>query len=125
MKVTHLENDDSQLVLGGSDLRSFGISDNAEFITMLSEGLYSDKKKAVVREVMCNAHDAHVISNRLDKPIEITLNAETLTIKDFGWFWKEKLLQTYNQSSRETKNIASIMRCSPATVRKYLNISIS
>ncbi len=51
---------------------------------MLSEGLYSDKMMAVIREVLCNAHDAHVSNNCLDIPIKITLNGDKLIISDCG-----------------------------------------
>lgn len=84
MEVTHNENMDTHAVIGGAKVRAFGISDNAEFITMLSEGLYSDKMMAVIREVLCNAHDAHVANKCLDIPIKISLKDGKLTITDFG-----------------------------------------
>ena len=84
MLVSQVENMDTHAVIGGSDVQSFGISNNAEFYTLLSDSLYSDKIMAVVREIMCNAWDAHLIAGKKDIPLEITQSNNRLTIRDFG-----------------------------------------
>lgn len=84
MQVSQIAELDSHAVIGGSKPQAFFMADTPEFFTILSDTLYRDKKLAVVREVICNAHDAHVMGNCLDRPIEIILNDEELIIKDFG-----------------------------------------
>ena len=77
MLVSQVENMDTHAVIGGSDVQSFGISNNAEFYTLLSDSLYSDKIMAVVREIMCNAWDAHLVAGKKDtviETVEITQN---------------------------------------------------
>lgn len=46
--------------------------------------MYSDQILAVVREVLCNAWDAHIAAGITDKPVEVTLTKEELTVKDYG-----------------------------------------
>ncbi|TIN00990.1 MAG: sensor histidine kinase [Mesorhizobium sp.] len=75
---------DSHAVIGGSAAKSFGISEEAEFYTILSKSLYRDEKLAMVRETICNADDAHKMGAGVDRPIEIMLTNEELTITDFG-----------------------------------------
>lgn len=72
MKVTYAESN----VLGSGGLgqtQSFQIRTNAHAFKMLSSGLYSDKIKAVLREIGCNAHDAHISVGKKDLPIEVKL----------------------------------------------------
>lgn len=84
MEVTNLKDFDTHAVMGGSDIVSFGISNSAEFITVLSKTLYSDEMLAVVRETICNAWDAHIVTNRQDVPVEVTISKEHILIRDFG-----------------------------------------
>jgi hypothetical protein len=83
MQVSQVAELDTHAVIGGGQAEAFAMSDSAEFFTVLSDTLYRDKKRAVVREVICNAWDAH-IELELDRPIEITLTEEELIVKDFG-----------------------------------------
>ena len=50
---------------------SFTIKSSPVVFKLLSSGLYSDKIKAIVRELSCNAYDAHVQTGKLDSNIEI------------------------------------------------------
>ncbi|MBX5130729.1 hypothetical protein HJB53_30025 [Rhizobium lentis] len=84
MEVSQIANLDTHAVIGGGAAEAFGIDDSPEFYTMLSDTMYRDKKRAVVREVVCNAWDAHIIAGKLDTHVEITLTDAELTIKDFG-----------------------------------------
>jgi hypothetical protein len=59
----------------------------SEAFRILSSGLYSDKISAVLREVGCNAMDAHIVAGTPDLPIEVQLPTvldHTLRIRDFG-----------------------------------------
>lgn len=84
MQVSQLKDYDSHAVIGGGGSEAFSMSDSAEFFTVLSDTLYRDKKRAVIREVVCNAWDAHIAAGKTDTPVEITLTDAELTIKDFG-----------------------------------------
>ncbi|MBD9511544.1 ATP-binding protein [Ensifer sp. ENS10] len=84
MQVSNIKELDTHAVIGGGKAEAFGMSESAEFFTVLSDTLYRDKVRAVAREVICNAWDAHIITDQTDLPIEIKLTNEELVIKDFG-----------------------------------------
>lgn len=66
---------------------TFGIAHSSHMFQVLSAGLYSDKISAVLREVGCNAYDAHIASGLEDLPIELhlpTAQKPFCYIKDFG-----------------------------------------
>ena len=84
MQVTHENNFITHAVISGTAQIDMGISNSAEFFQILSSTLYSDQLLAVVRETTCNAWDAHVESERTDKPIQITVDSTKVVIRDFG-----------------------------------------
>lgn len=84
MEVTHLDQFDTHAVIGGAKAQAFRMAETAEFFTVLSDTLYSNKKLAVVREVICNAWDAHIKAGKKDTPVRITLNEKELIIEDQG-----------------------------------------
>lgn len=84
MEIHHIEENNASVVLGGSKSRAFSVASTAEFINVLSDSLYSNKLLAVVREVMCNAWDAHIMGGVTDKPIKVHVTKGQLTISDVG-----------------------------------------
>lgn len=84
MKVAHQTDYDTHAVIGGSEAKAFAISQTAEFFTVLSNTLYSNKPLAVVREVLCNAWDSHIASGVQHIPVNITIDADSMTIRDYG-----------------------------------------
>lgn len=84
MQVNHVEDHVTHAVIGGKKTIEFGISNSAEFFNILSSTLYSDQILAVVREVLCNAWDAHIVAGCTDKAVEVTLTSDKFTIKDQG-----------------------------------------
>jgi hypothetical protein len=75
---------DSQGVKGSS---GFSIATSAHMFNILSDGLYSDKIGAVLREIGANAMDAHIMAGKPDLPFEVKLPSRfdsTFHIKDFG-----------------------------------------
>ena len=52
---------------------SFGIARTPHMFNILSSGLYSDKIAAVLREISCNAMDAHIMGGEPDKPFQVKL----------------------------------------------------
>jgi hypothetical protein len=84
MQVAHEKDHVTHAVIGGGQAVEFGISNSAEFFNMLSSSLYKDQKLAVIREVLCNAWDAHIDAGCTHKPVEITLEMDKMIIRDFG-----------------------------------------
>ncbi len=84
MQVAHQNDHVTHAVIGGKQNIEFGISSSAEFFNILSSTLYKDQILAVVREVLCNAWDAHIEAGCTDRPVQITLEQDKFVIKDFG-----------------------------------------
>jgi hypothetical protein len=84
MQVSHQNDHITHAVIGGKQAIEFGISNSAEFFNILSSTLYKDQILAVVREVLCNAWDAHIEAGCTDRPIQVSLTDDMFTIKDFG-----------------------------------------
>lgn len=84
MQVSQVNGHITHAVIGGAATIDFGISSSAEFFNILSSTLYKDQKLAVVREVLCNAWDAHIEAGITDKPVQITLTNDKFVIRDFG-----------------------------------------
>ena len=89
----------------------FKVSSNGKMMNMLSDTLYSDKIKAVVRELSTNALDAHRDAG-VDKPFSLTLptmDSQEFCIRDYGTgLSKEDMEQNvytiYGVSTREESN---------------------
>jgi hypothetical protein len=65
----------------------FQIKATGKAFRILSDGLYSDKIKAIMRELACNAYDAHVDAGHLDKPFDIHIPNRLephFNIRDYG-----------------------------------------
>ena len=84
MEVSNVRDHVTHAIISGGKTIDFGISDSPEFFHILSSTLYSDQPLAVVREVLCNAWDAHIEAGRTDRAVEVTLTHEELIIRDFG-----------------------------------------
>jgi len=84
MEVSHVNDHVTHAVIGGGENISFGISDSAEFFNILSSTLYKDQYLAVIREVLCNAWDAHIAAGKQGIPVTITLTNEEFVIRDYG-----------------------------------------
>lgn len=89
----------------------FTIKATGKAFDILSSGLYSDKILAIIRELSCNAYDAHVASGKADVPIEIKL-PNTLDpvfyVKDYGTGLSHEqvctLYTTYFDSTKQDSN---------------------
>lgn len=67
----------------GTPLGNFSTVSTDEMFSVLSESFYSQPERAVIRELLCNAWDSHIVSGITDTPIEVTLTDSDLIIKDF------------------------------------------
>jgi hypothetical protein len=65
----------------------FRIRNSAKAFKILSDGLYSNKIRAIIRELSCNALDSHVGAGKADVPFEVHLPSMLepwFSVKDFG-----------------------------------------
>lgn len=65
----------------------FKIRNSAKAFKILSDGLYSNKIRAIIRELSCNALDSHVAAGKADVPFEVhlpTVLEPWFAVKDFG-----------------------------------------
>jgi len=86
---------------------AFTIQSNAKMFKILSNSLYSNKERAIIREVSCNAYDANVDAGNGDKPIEIHLPNDLepyFSVKDSGpGLTPEQMVKIYTQYGNSTK----------------------
>lgn len=72
------------LIGSAGESQAVTVAGTREFIEMLSSNLYSRPQEAIIREILCNADDAHKDAG-YEGPIEVKIDDEyTLTIRDFG-----------------------------------------
>jgi hypothetical protein len=67
--------------------REFHFEFNETMFRMLSSTTYSDPKRAIIRELACNAWDAHIMAGSTDKCFEIhlpTTHEPEFVIRDYG-----------------------------------------
>ena len=102
-----LNNEKTKCETNMSGGTAFTILANAKVFRILSSGLYSNKEKAIIREVSCNAYDANVDAGNGNIPIEVHLpNAlePYLSIKDSGTgLTPEQMTNIYTQYGNSTK----------------------
>ncbi len=83
MQDTYTNDHVTHAIIGGGQAIEYGISSSAEFFHILSSTLYSNQKLAVVREVLCNAWDAHIDAGIIS-PVIVTIVNNVMTVRDFG-----------------------------------------
>lgn len=106
MQVTNKDNITDTIIVTSQDTKSVSceLSNNGTLFDILSNSLYADKILAVIREILCNAWDSHIVSDKLNIPLEITLTEALFSVKDFGsGIDPEKILQIYGTYGKSTK----------------------
>lgn len=109
-----LKTEQSEIISSSSNREDFKIKSSAKSFQILSNNLYSDKIKAVCREYLCNAIDAHKLNGNTN-PFKITfpyadgLEENLLwSVRDFGPGLSEEDIQrlfcTYFSSSKDDSN---------------------
>ena len=98
---------------GDFETSNFNIEATAKAFSILSDGLYSNKIKAVVRELSTNAYDAHVEAGNADVPFEVCLPTQLnheFHVRDFGNGLSHEdattLYTTYFRSTKTSSNDA-------------------
>lgn len=97
---------------GGDVVEShFKIKATGKAFKILSDGLYSDKPLAIVRELSCNAYDAHVAAGKKDVPFTVHLPNHMepfFSVKDEGVGLSreqvEQIFTTYFESTKSDSN---------------------
>lgn len=84
MEVVQNSENITHVILGQElDKKSMETANDATFFYIMSTSLYKEPLYAMVRETICNAWDAH-IDAETDRMVEITIDSNYLTIRDFG-----------------------------------------
>lgn len=85
MRIEHLAA--QQAETSGIQASGFGFEMNAKMYSVMIDKMYKDKTGAIMRELACNALDAHVDAGCPDKPFDIHMPSwldKTFHIRDYG-----------------------------------------
>ena len=98
-------------ISGGDVPQQFSIQNSAIAFETLSSRLYTDPIRAVIRELSCNAYDAHVESGKHQEPFTVQLPTSfnpSFKIRDFGMGMDDREIRTlyctYFGSSKNDSN---------------------
>jgi len=96
---------------GVSNESQFTIRANGKAFRILSDGLYSDKITAIIRELSCNAYDSHIEAGHADRPFTIHVPNKLepwFSIRDYGIGLSHEevmhLYTTYFESTKTNSN---------------------
>ena len=97
------------VITGGVvDKGEFKIKNSAIAFKILSSGLYSNKFKAILRELGCNAYDSHVEAGCPEKPFTVHLPTRLnpiLSIRDYGTgLTHDQIMNLYTTYFESTKS---------------------
>lgn len=84
MQVAHVAEPDSHVIIGGGKTRAFQVTASAAAFKIMSDSLYRDKERAAVREIVCNAIDAHAMNGNEAVAVQVTLTEDELKVEDVG-----------------------------------------
>ena len=110
MKIT--DSREQAITLGTNNKKNFSVSlNNSKFFRVMSDTLYSDKIGSIIRELACNAIDAHRSSKNLERPFQVFLPCERnpkFCIRDFGTGLSPEQIETvytcYFESTKDGNN---------------------
>lgn len=95
-------------IVGAGRERGFGITCNAKMYDLLMKKLYSDKVRAIVRELSSNAWDSHCEAKNKDTAFRIHLPTKYepwFTIRDYGTgMSKDTVNKVYTQLGESTRS---------------------
>lgn len=93
---------------GSFEESRFSIEASSKAFFILSDGLYSNKILAVVRELSTNAYDSHVDAGKADVPFDVHLPTHltpVFFIRDYGTSMNhDSCMQLYTTYFRSTRN---------------------
>lgn len=104
MQVSQQDTHITHAVLGTQESVSMGVSNDAALMHIFSATLYTYPKLATVREIICNAWDAHIAAGITDRPIEVNVVDGRVTVRDFGYgIAHAKIGEIYGTYGNSTK----------------------
>jgi hypothetical protein len=93
---------------GNFEESKFSIEASSKAFFILSDGLYSNKVLAVIRELSTNAYDSHVEAGKKDVPFDVHIPTQlkpVFFIRDYGTGMShEDCMQLYTTYFRSTRN---------------------
>lgn len=103
---------DNKAVLSNvGQISEFKIRNSAKAFSILSSGLYSNKIRAIIRELSCNAVDSHVAADKENVPFDVHLPNTIepwFSIRDYGTGLDheqvENIYTTYFESTKTDSN---------------------
>lgn len=99
---------------------NFNIASTSEAFQILSDKLYSNKVRAVIRELSTNARDAHKAVNNMGTPFKVhlpTMAEPHFSIRDFGVGLS---IQVYDQDPTMVTDVLPIFEGSYVQVETFL-----
>lgn len=104
MQVSQQDTHITHAVLGNQESVSMGVSNDATLMHIFSATLYTYPNLATVREIICNAWDAHIAAGITDRPIEVDVSNGRVTVRDFGYgIAHAKIGEIYGTYGNSTK----------------------
>jgi hypothetical protein len=104
MQVSQQDAHITHAVLGNQESVSMGVSNDAALMHIFSATLYTYPKLATVREIVCNAWDAHIAAGITDRPIEVSVKEGRVTVRDYGFgIAHAKIGEIYGTYGNSTK----------------------
>lgn len=98
-------------ISGAAEVGQFSIAVNGKSFRLLMAGIYSDKPRAIIRELWSNAFDSHVMAGIMDRPFKChlpTIWESEFSVRDYGVSLTHeqvmKLYTTVFQSTKEDTN---------------------
>lgn len=93
---------------GISSTSQFKIQASAKAFSILSDGLYANKIRAIVRELSTNALDSHIAAGRADLPFKVNIPnvlAPWFSVRDYGvGLSHEEVISVYTSYFTSTKS---------------------
>ena len=134
-----LEMPEQDVMIGdGFEQRDVAIGDVAFILDLFADKIYSNKERAVIRELACNAHDSHVVAGTTDVPFDVHLPTQLepwFCIRDYGTGLEDnEIAEIYGAIGVSTKrdtneligafgvgSLSPYSMCDSFTVKSYLN----
>jgi hypothetical protein len=118
--------------------RDVAIGDVAFILDMFADKVYSNKERAVIRELACNAHDSHIMAGTTDVPFNVHLPTQLepwFSLRDYGTGLEDAdIANVYGAIGVSTKrdsnevigcfgigSLSPYSMCDSFTVKSYLN----
>ena len=107
MREVNLREEEAVESGGLGEVQDFTIQGDGHMFGILISGLYSDKPRAIVRELCTNAYDSHIMAGTPEKPFLLQLPTrfdDTFRIRDYGVsMTHEGVMRTYTVLGKSTK----------------------